>query len=210
MKSENPSNILLNNNKSKLWQDSIYVGISLPFTLIEPMSPVRDVTDRGPTLRALPGFRLRYFGRVYSNKFIILNLFCGGGHHLVLLWGLKAFCLCNYLSIWDCLRVSTLSWYQIWLPDSARYYVRAVFLATLPRKMCLFWSAVSEQVSRAPSRRDLWPRILHDSSADPQNPHFRGNVAREIGSNITMGKIGQPNLVSTWSLDIRGKGGIKM
>ena len=65
-----------NNNKSKLWQDSIYVGISLPFTLTEPMTPVRDVTDRGPTLRALPGFRLRYFGRVYSNKFIILNLFC--------------------------------------------------------------------------------------------------------------------------------------
>ena len=76
MKTENPSNILLNNNKSKLWQDSIYVGISLPFTLTEPMTPVRDVTDRGPTLRALPGFGLRYFGRVYSNKFIILNLFC--------------------------------------------------------------------------------------------------------------------------------------
>ena len=27
---------------------------------------------------------------------------------MVLLWGLKAFYLCNYLSIWDCLRVSTL------------------------------------------------------------------------------------------------------
>ena len=26
----------------------------------------------------------------------------------MLLWGLKAFYLCNYLSIWDCLRVSTL------------------------------------------------------------------------------------------------------
>ena len=53
MKTENPSNIFLNNNKSKLWQDSIYVEISLPFTLTEPTSPVRDVTDRGPTLHAL-------------------------------------------------------------------------------------------------------------------------------------------------------------
>ena len=28
---------------------------------------------------------------------------------MALLWGLKAFYLCNYLSIWDCLRVSTLT-----------------------------------------------------------------------------------------------------
>ena len=77
MKTENPSNILLNNNKSKLWQDSIYVGISLPFTLTEPMTPVRDLSRI--EARLYVHFRvsdldiLVEFTRINS---LLLNLFC--------------------------------------------------------------------------------------------------------------------------------------
>ena len=41
----------------------------------------------------------------------------------MLLWGLKAFYLCNYLSIWDCLRVSTLKKEGVGLVNNALRYL---------------------------------------------------------------------------------------